>query len=64
MGNNKLLIHKLNKSKNMQKHFYKTTIKKLCLPNDLLFEDYYNIINDENIDVKYIILKNNQIRYN
>ena len=64
MGNNKLLIHKLNKSKNMQKHFYKTTIKNLCLPNKLAFDDYYNIINNEDIDIKYIILKNDQIRYN
>ena len=64
IGNNKLLIHKLNKSKNMQKHFYKTTIKKLCLRNDLTFDEYYNIINNENIDIKYIILKNDEIRYN
>ena len=64
MGNNKLLIHKLNKSKNMQKHFYKTTIKNLSLPNKLAFDDYYNIINNEDIDIKYIILKNDQIRYN
>ena len=48
----------------MQKHFYKTTIKKLCLRNDLTFDEYYNIINNENIDIKYIILKNDEIRYN
>ena len=63
LGNNKFLIHKLNKSKNMQKHFYKTTIQKLNL-NNTSFETYYNIINNENIDIKYIILKNNEIRYN
>ena len=64
LGHNKLLIHKLNKSKNMQKHFYKTTIKKLCLSNNTSFDSYYNVINNENVDIKYIILKNDQIRYN
>ena len=64
MGENKLLIHKLNKSKNMQKHFYKTAIRKIVPLQNFEFEDYYGLINNEDYDVKYIILKGSEIRYN
>jgi hypothetical protein len=64
MGESRLLIHKLNKSKNMQKHFYKTTIKKICLSKNLSLDNYNKIINNEDYDMKYIILKNDDIRYN
>jgi hypothetical protein len=62
LGNNRLMIHKPNKLKLIQKRFYKNYIKKLC--NIQSFDDYYDIINDENLDVKYIILKDTELRYN
>ena len=62
LGDKRLLIHKQNKLKTMQKRFFKFVIKKI--DENVIFEDYYNEINDENMDVKYIILKENELRYN
>ena len=68
MGKSKLLIHSKNKIKQMQNLFYKTIIKKICYDQSIAytknFEDYYSMINDENLDVKYIVLKDNELRYN
>mgnify|MGYP000710459352 FL=1 len=46
----------------LQKRFYKNFIKKHF--KDLLFDQYYNKVNNENIDIKYVILKNDELRYN
>jgi hypothetical protein len=62
IGNNKLLIYKPTKLKMIHKKFYKNYIRHLCDENN--FDQYYNKINNENIDIKYIILKENQLRYN
>ena len=59
LGSKRLLIHKQNKLKSMQKRFFKSINYK-----DITFEDYYNKINDENTDIKYIILKDDELRYN
>ena len=64
LNSNKILIHKLNKLKMMQKNFYKIFIKYVCKEQISNFENYYNITNDENLDMKYLILKNNELRYN
>jgi len=58
----KLLIYKPSKNKMLQKRFYKNFIKKHF--KDLLFDQYYNKVNNENIDIKYVILKNDELRYN
>jgi hypothetical protein len=62
LGNNRLMIHKPNKLKLFQKKFYKNYIKKLC--NIQTFDEYYDMINNENLDIKYIILKDTELRYN
>ena len=59
LGSKRLLIHKHNKLKSMQKRFFKSINYK-----DIIFEDYYNKVNDENTDIKYIILKDDELRYN
>ena len=58
----KLLIYKPSKNKMLQKRFYKNFIKKHF--KDLLFDQYYNKVNNENIDIKYVVLKNDELRYN
>jgi len=59
LGSKRLLIHKQNKLKSMQKRFFKSINYK-----DITFEDYYKKANDENLDIKYIILKGDELRYN
>ena len=62
IGNKRLLIHKQNKLKSLQKRFFKYVISNI--DKKMHFDDYYNIINDENMDLKYIILKEDELRYN
>ena len=64
LGSNKILIHKINKLKMIQKRFYKNFIKYICKEQVSNFDKYYDIINDENLDIKYLVLKNNELRYN
>ena len=67
LGTNKLLLYKPNKLKMMQKKFYKYYVKPILnKSNDSImsFDTYYNAINNEHLDVKYIILKDNDLRYN
>jgi|Laugrespbdmm15sn_2_1035079.scaffolds.fasta_scaffold00018_13 hypothetical protein len=62
IGNKRLLIHKQNKLKSLQKRFFKYVISNI--DKKMPFDDYYNRINDENMDLKYIILKEDELRYN
>ena len=64
IGDNKLLIHKINKLKNMQKQFYKLLLYPICKNNFDNFDNYYNSLNNEDLDVKYIIFNNAELRYN
>ena len=64
LTSNKILIHKLYGLKTIQKNFYKIFIKYICKEQVSNFENYYKMINDENLDIKYLILKNDELRYN
>ena len=64
IGDDKLLIHKINKLKNIQKQFYKLLVKPICTSNFSNFDEYYEALNNEDLDVKYIIFKNTELRYN
>ena len=64
LSSNKILIHKLYGLKTIQKNFYKIFIKYICKEQVSTFENYYKMINDENLDIKYLILKNDELRYN
>jgi len=64
LTSNKILIHKLYGSKTIQKNFYKIFIKYICKEQVSTFENYYKMINNENLDIKYLILKNDELRYN
>ena len=63
LGDSALLINKKDRIKLLQKRFYSKVIKKI-LKEGISFDKYINIINDENYDVKNIIIKNNKIKYN
>jgi hypothetical protein len=62
LGSSKLLIYKPSKSKLVQKRFYKNFIHPFY--KEWNFDQYFNKINNENIDTKYIILKDTELRYN
>ena len=64
LGEKRLLIHKQNKLKSLQKRFFKFVIKKLELYKNIEFNEYYTSLNNENIDINYIILKEDDLRYN
>ena len=59
---NRLLIYKPNKLKMIHKKFYKYYVKYLDIFNS--FETYFDCINDVNLDIKYVIFKDNELRYN
>lgn len=62
LGQNKILLYKPNKLKMIQKRFYKYYIKPLSMFSD--FDTYYVTVNNEDLDLKYIIIKDNELRYN
>ena len=62
LGVEKILLYKPNKLKMIHKKFYRYYVKPLSLFTD--FESYYITVNDENLDLKYIIIKDDELRYN
>jgi len=68
LGKNKLLVYKPNKLKMIQKRFYKYYIKPLYRDKQESafsdFDSYYITVNNENLDLKYIIIRDDELRYN
>ena len=62
LGSEKILLYKPNKLKMIHKKFYRYYVKPLSIFED--FDSYYLTVNDENLDLKYIIMKNDELRYN
>jgi hypothetical protein len=60
----KLLIHNKSKLKMTQKQFYKQVIKVLCKNYTYSFEDFFDQINNENMDIRLLIIKNNRLLFN
>jgi hypothetical protein len=59
-----MLINKKSRMESLQKQFYKNVIKGICNNKFLNFEEYYEKINDENLDVRCVIVDNNVLMYN
>lgn len=59
-GKNGILIHKKDRLKLLQKRFYAKIIKHLTTLNE---QTYVDVINDENLDVKLVIMRNGELRY-
>ena len=58
LGEDSILINKKDRLKILQKTFYNKVVKHLAP-----FEDYINVINDEDLDVKNLVIKNGELRY-
>jgi hypothetical protein len=59
LGKNTLLINNKDRLKILQKRFYSKIVKHLVDETD----DYFESINDDNLDVKYLIIKDKELRY-
>ena len=64
IGNDSILIHKKDKLKLLQKRFYKIIKNEINKGNINSLEDYLEVLNDENLDIKTLIIKGNELRYN
>lgn len=64
MGSNKVLMYAKEETKILQKQFFKKILKPLCIDvKDMDFESYYDLINHEIHNVKYIFINNDELRY-
>lgn len=59
LGKSAILINKKDRLKLLQYRFYSKIIKYICE-----VDNYLELINDENLDIKLLIIKNKQLRYN
>lgn len=63
LGDDKLIMHRINKLKSLQKHFYKSVVKKISNTFHT-FSSFDKAINNPDLDIRYIILRDNQTFYN
>ena len=61
LGDNALIINSKDRLKILQKRLYSKIIKHVV--DNIDTNNFYDIINDDNLDVKYLIIKNNELRY-
>jgi hypothetical protein len=61
LGDNTLVINSKDRLKILQKRFYSKIVKFLV--DDSNTHDFFDVINDDNLDVKYLMIKNNELRY-
>jgi hypothetical protein len=61
---NKLLLHKKEKLKSLQKLFFERILKQLCGDvKDMDFNDYFQQVNADTYGIRYIVIKNDELRY-
>ena len=58
-----ILINKKDRLKLLQKRFFNKVVK-ILVSQKIDADEYINVVNDENIDIKNIIVKNDCLRYN
>lgn len=63
LGEHRLLIHRKERLKSMQRVFFKQVIKSVCV-DDIDFDNYFYVMNHDNFGVRYVIVKSNELRYN
>lgn len=61
LGDNALIINSKDRLKILQKRFYSKIVKHLV--DDSNADRFFDIINDDNLDVKYLMIKHNELRY-
>ena len=57
-----IIIHKLYKSKTLQKTVYKNYINPITKMFD--YETFSKNINEENLDIKNLVVKDEMLKYN
>jgi hypothetical protein len=63
LGDDKLIMYRINKLKSLQKHFYKSVVKKISNTFHT-FSSFDKAINNPDLDIRYIIVRDNQTFYN
>jgi hypothetical protein len=64
LGENRIILHKKQKLKLLQKNFFNKMLKRVCeTVEPMTFEIYYNIMNEENFGLKYVIVLKSELRY-
>lgn len=63
LGEHRLLIHRKERLKSMQRVFYKQIIKQICKDN-IEFDTFFDVMNYDNFGVRYVIIKTDELRYN
>jgi hypothetical protein len=58
LGNNTIIINNKDRLKILQNKFYSKIVK-----NIKYIDNYSELINDDNLDIKYLIIKNNELSY-
>ena len=64
LGDNKIVLHKKQKLKLLQKNFFNRLLRRVCQSvENMSFETYYQIMNEENFGLKYVIVLGSELRY-
>ena len=62
LGDNKLLMHKKEKLKSLQKLFFDKVVRLIC-QTQCDFHDYFQQVNADTFGIRYIVIKNDELRY-
>lgn len=62
LGDNKLLMHKKEKLKSLQKLFFDKVVRLIC-QCQCNFLEYFQKVNADTFGVRYIVIKNEELRY-
>ena len=61
VGENVLVIFKPGRYKMAHKQFFKNYVRGTGEFRD--FDEYYKVVSNEDVDIRYLVVKNNQLRY-
>ena len=64
LGSTALVINKKDKLKSLQKNMFKKVVSTLCqnIPK-MTFDDYYDVMNNSDTVIRYIVIKDGELRY-
>jgi len=64
LGSSALIINKKDKLKSLQKNMFKKVVSTLCqnIPK-MTFNEYYDVMNNSDTVIRYVVIKNGELRY-
>ena len=62
LGSNKLLLHRKEKLKSLQKLFFDKVLRQICKVT-CTFQEYFNKVNADTFGIRYIVIKSDELRY-